>query len=147
MFESKFTSSTDNTTFYLITDNTTAISLVESIQSNCSSLLSTSVSATPIAYNESDHSSPQPEQAVQYYRASSAALLLQGYNNTAELTDTQNQTDTPLPSNINQAMLSCLNDTIGAAVPLVDGAPRLNLGSSSGVLGLFWVLWYVLSFL
>jgi hypothetical protein len=141
MFESTFTSNTQNTTFYIIADNTTVVSLVESIHSNCSSVLSNSTSSTPIPYNASDHNSPQPEQVVQYYRASSVALLLQGYNNTAALTDAQNQTDTPLPANIDNSMLTCLNDTIGSAVPLVDGAAKVNLGSGTTVIGFVWIIW------
>lgn len=147
MSQSTFMSNADNTTFYVIADSATTISLVESIQYNCSSLISNTTSAIPIPYNSSDHSSPQPERVVQYYRASSTALLLQGYNNTADLTDVQNQTNTPLPSSINMTMLLCLNETIGAAVPIVDavtmvdGAVGLNLASRSDALGLVWVLW------
>lgn len=141
MYEATFISSSQGTTFYLITDNTTAVALVQSIKSNCSSVLLNSTSGTPVPYNTTNSSLPQPEQAVQYYRASSVALLLQGYNNSAALTDSQNQQDTPLPSGIDTNLLTCLNETIGAAVPLVDGASRIGLASSSSMLGLVWVLW------
>jgi len=141
MFESTFTSNSQNTTLYVIADNSTVVSLVQSIQANCSSVLSNSTSATPIPYNASDHASPQPEQVVQYYRASSVALLLQGYNDTADLTDAQNQTDTPLPSNIDANMLTCVNETIGVAVPMVNGAVQMNLASRTTMMSLVLVLW------
>ncbi|KAJ7302719.1 hypothetical protein DFH08DRAFT_1089644 [Mycena albidolilacea] len=69
-------------------------------------------------------SGPTTQEVVQYYRASSVALMLDGYNNTAYfLTSTD---DTPLPESVDKEFLACLNFTIGAAVPLVD-APSKKL--------------------
>jgi hypothetical protein len=71
----------------------------------------------------------RPEQVVQYYRASSFALSLDIYNNTASLPVNQpkdNDTapsvlaDTPLPAGLNKAFLACLNATIGFSVPLIE---------------------------
>ncbi|KAG6872525.1 hypothetical protein C0995_009099 [Termitomyces sp. Mi166 len=77
-------SSNSNTTFRLLADNATTISLISNVQASCSSNLnngSSSFVSTP--YNDSFASLPQPEQTVQYYRASTVALTLDGYNNTA----------------------------------------------------------------
>jgi hypothetical protein len=62
-------------------------------------------------------SGPAPQE-VQYYRASSVALTLDGYNNTAYFLNSTD--DTPLPESVDKEFLACLNFTIGAAVPLVD---------------------------
>ncbi|KAG6849345.1 hypothetical protein H0H93_009265 [Arthromyces matolae] len=133
-------SANSNTTFRLLADNQTAISLVADIQSSCGSDLNNSTSVfVPASYNDSFSSLPQPEQTVQYYRASTVALTLDGYNNTAVFED-QGTPDVSLPSDIDTTLLSCLNSTIGAAVPLVGGASSLPV-PSIGVLGGVYVLW------
>lgn len=70
-----------------------------------------------------DPKGPTPEQAVGYYRGSSAAMLLDGYNNTAQVTDSnlQDLEDTPFPSVANTAFFQCVNATIGDSIPLVIG--------------------------
>jgi hypothetical protein len=76
-----------------------------------------------------------PEQAVQYYRASSFALTLDGYNNTASLASNQppdNNTappvmaDTPLPTSLNTTFLQCVNATTAFALPVVNAPHRLS---------------------
>ncbi|KAG6331314.1 hypothetical protein ID866_7774 [Astraeus odoratus] len=114
--------SNPNTTFYLVSDNATVTSLISSISSNCSTYLSTSSSTSPMSFNGSSPSSPRPEQAIQYYRASSVVLALDGYNNSATYSDNSSIPDSPLPSNIDVKLLDCLNQTVGLATPLVDGA-------------------------
>ena len=121
-----FSSSTQNSTFHLISDNSTAISLVKSIADACSSNLNSnstgSQSITAYDPNSNNTSNPKPEEAVQYYRASSIVLTLDGYNDTTALSQnaSTNTVDTPLPSWIDQNLLSCLNSTIGESAPLVD---------------------------
>ncbi|KAJ7583769.1 hypothetical protein C8J56DRAFT_790456 [Mycena floridula] len=80
-----------------------------------SSLNKSTTFTSPIAFNDTDISSPKPESAVEYYCASSVALTLDGYNNTGALDD-EGTPDASLLSNID------VNSTIGTAVPLVDGA-------------------------
>lgn len=71
-----------------------------------------------------------PNQTVAYYRGSSFALMLDGYNNeqpNISSTDNSNTTEVdqalaPLPSTVNQTYLDCLNQTIVAQVPLVEEA-------------------------
>ena len=136
-------------TFYFVSDNNTATAIVPIIQQNCSSVLNTGISNTPIPYNISDPNAPQPEETVQYYRASSAGLMLEGYNNTGQLSDDTSLPDTPLPANVDANLLSCLNQTIGTAIPLVDAASPVawNPGvvSSAYAVGGFWMLYHVLS--
>lgn len=148
MFFSTFASNTQNTTFYFVTDNDTAVAMVPILQQNCSSVLNSGVSNTPVPYNLSVPNTPEPEEAVQYYRASSAALMLQGYNNTAQLSDNTSLPDTPLPTNIDMNLLNCLNQTIGVAIPLVDAAnPTVwNSGvtGSAYAISSFWLLYYLI---
>ena len=149
MVTSTYASNTQSTTFYLVTDNDTATTMVSILQQNCSSVLNSGVSNTPIPYNASDPNSPKPEEAIQYYRASSAALMLEGYNNTAQLSDNTSLPDTPLPTNTDTDLLTCLNETIGAAIPLVDAASptawNFGVTGSAYTISSFWLLYYVLS--
>lgn len=149
MVTSAYVSNTQNTTFYLVSDNDTATTMVPILQQNCSSVLNSGISNTPVPYNINDSNSPKPEETVQYYRASSAALMLDGYNNTAQLSDDTSLPDVPLPSNIDMNLLACLNDTIGAAIPLVDAASptawNFGVTGSAYTVTSFWLLYYVLS--
>jgi len=149
MVTSTYVSNTQNTTFYLVTDNNTATTMVPILQQNCSSVLNSGVSNTPVPYNVSDGNSPKPEGTIQYYRASSAALILGGYNNTAQLSDNTSLPDSPLPSNIDMNLLVCLNETIGIAIPLVDAASptawNFGVTGSAYTVTSFWLLYYVLS--
>jgi len=74
---------------------------------------------------------------VQYYRASSVVLALDGYNNTAALNDTKPVgPPAPLPSTIDVDLLKCINATIGASVPLVG-----NSGHTHGEPTLLLLTW------
>jgi len=143
------TYASNTTTFYFVSDNDTATAMVPILQQNCSSVLNSGVSNTPVSYNLNDPNAPKPEQVVQYYRASSAALMLAGYNNTAQLSDDTSLPDTPLPTNIDTNLLTCLNQTIGVAIPLVDAAnpTTWNFGVTSSAYSIsgFWLLYYILS--
>lgn len=138
---SSTTSSGNITTFHLLADNSTLSSLITSLQSNCSSFYNSSLtSSQPQTYTGNDTSDPQPEQAIQYFRASSVVLTLDGYNNSAALSSDENATQTSLPSNVDETLLGCLNDTVALAVPLVDGgALRLGAGPAGGLVGSMWL--------
>lgn len=148
MTEATFASNSANTTFHILSDNSTVSSLIFSIDANCSSFLSDSSSTSPQIYNTLVLGSPQPEQAIQYYRASSIVLTLDGYFNLATLSINPNATDFSLPSGIDMTLLDCLNQTIGLSAPLVSsaGLPRRSTGpSSTSLLGLLWlVCWMIL---
>jgi len=139
------TSKSQNTTFRLLADNLTVVDLITDIQKDCSSLLRAGTPSSPSPYDDSFSSWPQPEQTVQYYRASSVALTLDGYNNTAVF-GADGTPDVPLPVNIDRTLLTCLNKTIGTAVPLINGSPPAWSTPNMGVLGFFWVFWCVWCF-
>ena len=147
-FSSNTSTSTTSpiSTFHIVADNTTVTSLIASIQANCS--ISSNSSTIPIPFN-ANASDPLPEQAVQYFRASSVALTLDGYNNTAALAVSNVNDSTPapapLPSGVDTALLDCLNATIGEAVPLfADSAFGLPI-PSMGLVGLVYVVWSMTS--
>ncbi|KAJ7095841.1 hypothetical protein B0H15DRAFT_74909 [Mycena belliarum] len=133
---------TSGTTFRILADNTTVVDLISDISANCSASLSSSSATTPAPYNDTATLPPQPEQVVQYYRASSIALSLDGYNNTSVFA-AAGTPDVPLPSGIDTTLLDCLNQTIGLAAPLIDGAGSRLAGApnSMGLLALVWLVW------
>jgi len=136
-----------NTVFRILSDNTTITSLIDSINQNCSSHLSSSSSKSLSPFNISSPNAPQPEQAIQYYRASSAVLTLDGYNNSATFSNCENTPDAPLPSNIDMQLLGCLNQTIGLAVPLVNGSAFLAVPLVHTLVLLTTIVSWILSLL
>ncbi|KAE9397149.1 hypothetical protein BT96DRAFT_823734 [Gymnopus androsaceus JB14] len=140
-----FQSNSTSTIFRIVSDNTTVVNLISDIHANCTSSLtsnSASSASSAVAYNSSASDAPKPEQVVQYYRSSTVALTLDGYNNTAVFA-ANGTADVALPSGIDTTLLSCLNDTIAVAVPLVN-AGNVRLGTPNvGVLGLLWVILYL----
>jgi hypothetical protein len=133
-------SSSQSTTFRIVADNTTVNSLITDIVSNCtSSNLASPSTIVATTYNDS-LVSPKPEQAVQYYRSSTVALTLDGYNDTGAL-GAEGTPDTPLPTNIDTTLLNCLNFTIAAAVPLVDSALPWAVPPTTGLLGILYLVW------
>jgi hypothetical protein len=125
LVQAPFQSKSQNTTLHIIADRATTTSLIESITSACSqNLNTTAISASQFDPNTTN--AVKPEQAIQYYRASSVVLTLDGYNNTAALDGDPNAPPVPLPGWVDRGLLDCVNSTIGAEVPLVDGS------SSSG---------------
>lgn len=141
MTQATFSSNTTNTTFHVVADNSTVTALIASIDANCT--VASNSSTVPLAFN-GNASDPKPEQAVQYYRASSVALTLDGYNDTSALADNSSAPPAPLPPNIDTTLLNCLNDTIGAAVPLFDDSNSASAGltvPNVGLIGLAYLVW------
>lgn len=137
----QFKSNNSSSLFVVLSDQSTVTSLIGSVKANCSSHLNQSdTSSSPTPYTNGS-SVPVAEQAVQYYRASSVVLALDGYNDTAALDGTIQNANTstlavPLPNGTDTTLLTCLNETIGLAVPLVDAGAR---SSAPGLLTLFFV--------
>jgi hypothetical protein len=140
MSQANFVSNSTSTAFHLLADNSTVTSLISSIGANCSYSLASASSTSPTAFNASDINSPKPEQAVEYYRASSVVLTLDGYNNSGALSNDTNAPDTPLPMGIDTTLLNCLNLTIGLSVPISNSGARWSTGSVVGMIGVFGVL-------
>ncbi|KAG5337588.1 hypothetical protein C0989_009236 [Termitomyces sp. Mn162] len=119
LFQASFSS--PNSTFYIIADNITVSSLQSAVNNSCLKTNAFTVFA-PLPYDSSNTPYPRPEEAIQYYRASSVVLTLDGYNNTAALGDNQSALPLPLPPNVDINLLACVNRTIGTSVPLVSAA-------------------------
>ncbi|KAJ7504611.1 hypothetical protein B0H11DRAFT_1980327 [Mycena galericulata] len=121
VFHSNSTNAT-MTIFHVISDNATVASLMSDISANCSAWLVTSsiTNSTTALPTPSNTTLQKPEQVVQYYRASSVTLMLDGYNNTAIFAPANTTADVALPAGIDLQLSECLNATIGRAVPLVD---------------------------
>ncbi|KZV67567.1 hypothetical protein PENSPDRAFT_611247 [Peniophora sp. CONT] len=145
-------SNTTGSIFHFLADNSTVYALLPVIRTNCSmhgNLNTTSSSSAPFAYPIGNTSDPLPVDAVQYYRASSGLLTLEGYNNTVALSSTPNATAKTIPEDVDHTLLNCLNVTIGAAIPLVDAPKETNFwhtskgkGAIAGiVLGTILLLW------
>jgi hypothetical protein len=123
LFHSKNASST----FMVLADQSTVSSLIGTLKANCSSYLSNdNTSSSPTPYT--NQTTPGPGQAIQYYRASSVVLMLDGYDS-GVLNGTQNLNASvapvvSLPSGTDTTLLTCLNDTIGRAVPLIGAGIR-----------------------
>ena len=117
MAQAAFSSNTTSTTFHIVADNTTVVSLIASVRMNCTVASNSSTASAPFSGSATD---PLPEQAVQYYRASSLVLTLDGYNNTAIFLTAPGAAADPLPAGTDMALLACMNATIGAGAPLVD---------------------------
>lgn len=110
---------------------------------------------TVVPYTTTNTSQPQPESVVQYYRASSLALTLDGYNNTAaspanmppdNSTAPPNISDSPLPTNhTDMNFLSCINGTIGDSVPILNSGalPKVFQTHAGGIVGLLWLILFV----
>ncbi len=148
--QAAFSSRSSNTTFHILSDNSTIVALIASINLNCTALLNANSSHAPTPFTGAP-TDPRFEQAVQYYRASSVALTLDGYNNTVALnvTDGANAPPTPvaLPPGVDRGLLDCLNATIGESVPLFDSAYGLGAPNVVGVMMIPCVLMYLLALL
>ncbi|KAF8316534.1 hypothetical protein DL93DRAFT_2166006 [Clavulina sp. PMI_390] len=114
---------------------------------------------TIVPFDLTNTSQPSPESVVQYYRSSSFALTLDGYNNTAESLGNMpssnssappNIPDTPIPTNSTDfSFLTCINNTISEALPIMDGGAFSKFGSvpnfqMGSLLGLLWLTWFML---
>ncbi|VDB88223.1 unnamed protein product [Peniophora sp. CBMAI 1063] len=129
-------SNTTGDVFHFIADNSTAQAVLPILRANCGVDANAS-SSSPFAYTGANAADPSPVDAIQYFRASSAVLILEGYNNTATLLNTPDVAAFPsIPTDTDAALLSCLNTTIGASMPLVDAPLKFHWGS----LGIFLLI-------
>ena len=128
-------------TFYVLSDNTTITSLITDLSSNCTSFLTSTSSNSSSPYINT----PQPEQVIQYYRASSIALALEGYNNSATYLADSSTPDSPLPSTVDVNLMQCLNQTIGLAAPIPDSAmsSRHGLPNIFNIFGVVAIVWII----
>ncbi|KAF9259595.1 hypothetical protein L218DRAFT_874330 [Marasmius fiardii PR-910] len=106
------------TLLHILSDNTTIAGLITNIRRNCSTYIAPWNSTFVLPFDTSSPA-PKPEQAIQYYRASSVVLTLSGYNNTAVFASI-NTRDLDLPCSYDSRMIDCVNHTIGVGVPLTN---------------------------
>jgi hypothetical protein len=144
-----FVSNATGSTFRLLADNGTTHAVAGEAWRNCRQLLKPGSGMPsrrngPVWYNDTSPNGTTPSSAVQYYRASSAVLTLDGYNNTAVLENSTNgpTDDVPLPNYTDLVLLDCLNNTIGTAVPLIDNAAYTLRFNSFTVYPVMWV-WFI----
>lgn len=132
--------STINQTYHIVGDRSSISAVLTALIHNCS----VQDTSSQIAAFDADAATPAvlPEQVVQWYRASSFALSLDKYNNSASSRASMpanNNTappptsaDTPLPEGVDAPFLACLNGTIAASVPLMMyQRPSHKLGASA----------------
>ncbi|KAF9557064.1 hypothetical protein CPC08DRAFT_764835 [Agrocybe pediades] len=103
--------------FYIVADNDTISDLLSAITVQCNASLDlTTAPSAGAPFNNT----PRPEQVIQYYRASTIALSLEGYNNSATY-GPEGTPDTPLPSNVDTLLMGRLNKTIGDTAAVYYG--------------------------
>jgi hypothetical protein len=136
-------------TYRILGDQSSVETVLQAIEMQCSTNTSDQYIVTFTGFDSDTFSNatlPKPEQVVQWYRGSSFALSLDGYNNSASLRSQMplNSTDlslipalsadTPLPSNVDADFLACLNGTIGRSLPLFDRQHHeLSDGAVAGI--------------
>ncbi|KAF8608169.1 hypothetical protein BDV93DRAFT_519230 [Ceratobasidium sp. AG-I] len=146
---SNSTANNATASYYIVGDADSVAAVMEALVSDCSVVNAT---GTPV---DNNNPTVHVEQAVQYYRSSSFMLALSSYNDTANLpanAPADNSTappdtsaDTPLPVGTNTTFLTCLNDTIGASVPIMDAAPgQLRAMEGLNVVGMLWFFIWLL---
>ncbi|KLO09530.1 hypothetical protein SCHPADRAFT_857801 [Schizopora paradoxa] len=122
---------TSSVTYRLLGDNSSVSAVFAALVANCSIANNTDgIYAFSPSSTTNTSVWPLPEQVIQWYRASTFALSLDGYNDTASLasnapasnssTGYTRLADTPLPDGLNTTFLECVNYTTGASVPLVN---------------------------
>lgn len=127
-------------TYRLLGDNSSVSAVYAALVANCS-IVNNTDNIYVFTPSSSTNSStwPLPEQVIQWYRASTFSLSLDGYNNTAALASNQPASnsstdfirlpDTPLPQGLNATFLNCVNSTIGESVPLMDTPTKKTLSA------------------
>ncbi|KAH9923466.1 uncharacterized protein BXZ73DRAFT_103900 [Epithele typhae] len=121
LMQAALLASASNTTLHVLADAATVSALLLALQESCGAVLVPgSLAPNASVAFDGDGARPLPEQVVQYYRASSVALALDGYNNSAAVgRDTRADAGaTPLPGWVDGGPLACVNETIGASAPL-----------------------------
>ncbi|KAF8996665.1 hypothetical protein BDQ17DRAFT_1364230 [Cyathus striatus] len=122
-----------------ITSDQMTINALSSDLSSCATS-STGVKITsPAPVNSSSYDHPKPEEALQYYRASSVVLSLDSFNNSIAFSSNDSSMMYALiPAGINTTIVQCTNQTIGANVLLPNGS-MINVSMPhSLVMFFFW---------
>jgi hypothetical protein len=120
----------NSTTLKVIADYFSAGVLAQAIDANCSDLIQSLAGTSPLAFDfnfTSDPDLPRPAEVIQYYRASTAALALAGFDQ--NMVSGEGPSGQPsIPDWVGNEFVVCVNESIGQMIPLVD----LNFSSSGG---------------
>ena len=108
--------------FFFISDLYTALETRNAINYRCYFI--DSYISPPIPFNSTGNI--KLGSVVQYYRGDSAAIVLQGYNNSEELPGRPDLIyNPPFPPNVSYHDWRCVNTTIGDAIPIIHGVTPL----------------------
>lgn len=141
-----FISNSSSTIIHVVSDWATVNALIPYIDNDCEHFLHVNSSRVPIPFN-GNGTDPLPEEAVQYYRASSVVLTLDKYNNTAALTGDANATAVLLPANVEMDFVHCVNSSIGQNVLLFSSASAVSPPGVRGLLVFMYAIWCLLALL
>ena len=130
--------------FFFVSDNYTVVQMNATINNVCAGYNVFTIS-TPITLNSTGNI--KPESVVQFYRGDSAALLLQGYDNTEELSGHPHMIpNPPFPPEVGLDLISCIDRTVAKSIPLMDGGglSALEKGAiAGGVISFVLALWAI----
>ena len=118
--------------FFFVSDNYTASQIYHILDADYGYVMKIS---NLIPFNSTGNI--QPESIVQFYRGDTAAIVLQGYDNTRELSDNPNlMQNPPFPPDAMADLWVTINTTIGASIPLMHGrsSHTVAIGVTVGVL-------------
>jgi len=115
--------------FYLIGDSSSASVAQVALTANCNAT-SLNEPFTALMYPIPDGTNtthyPESTEIIQFYRASSFALSLRGFD-VSTLPEGTASADAALPVSVDRAFLQCINSTIASTIPILDASNRHTL--------------------
>ena len=120
--------------FYLIGDSSSVSVAQVALTANCNAT-SLDEPFTALMYPIPDATNithyPEAIDIIQFYRASSFALSLSGFNSSV-LPEGTVFADAALPNSVDRVFLQCINSTIGSTIPIMD-APDQHMTARTRV--------------
>jgi len=112
--------------FYLIGDSSSVSVAQVALMANCSAT-SLDEPFTALVYPITDGTNtthyPKTTEIIQFYRASSFALSLSGFN-ASELPEGTVSAVVALPDSVDRSFLECINRTIASTIPIMDASEK-----------------------
>ena len=119
--------------FYLIGDSSSVPLVQAALVTSCNAT-NLDEPLTKLVYPIPDRTNitnyPDATEIIQFYRASSFALALDGFNASA-LPDTTLSAVDALPASVDRAFLECINSTIASTIPIMDAPKKFKLSAST----------------
>ncbi|KAH7100367.1 hypothetical protein BKA62DRAFT_620146 [Auriculariales sp. MPI-PUGE-AT-0066] len=119
--------------FYLVGDSSSVALVFSAIVANCNATNLDQPLATltyPLPAGATNVTMPDTEEIIQYYRASSFALALEGYNSSVATAPSESQAyagPVGLPASVDASFLQCINATTAEFVPIMDAPEKYHL--------------------